>query len=114
MIAGIAGITLLVILLFIALIFFSIRQRRQRKLSRKAAYARVTLDEGEDWNLEPYRPPSLHGDALGVYAAITSPTHQGPSQSSHPDDATTTPLPTSRDSWHDTPPTPAARKTQDP
>lgn len=84
MIAGVAGVTLVIILLFIAFALFFMRQKKKRKRDRKAAYARITLDDGEDWVLEPYRPESFHGDALGVYSAMSNPplTHPEVSESS--------------------------------
>jgi hypothetical protein len=84
MIAGVAGVALVIILLFVTLALFFMRRKKKRKRDRKTAYARITLDEGEDWVLEPYRPESFHGDALGVYSAISNPplTHPEVSQSS--------------------------------
>jgi len=84
MIAGVAGVTLVIILLFVAFALFFMRQKKKRRRDRKAAYARITLDDGEDWVLEPYRPESFHGDALGVYSAMSNPplTHPEASESS--------------------------------
>jgi len=97
MIAGVVGVAFVVILLFVALALFFMRRKQERKRGRKAAYSRVTLDEGEDWVLEPYRPESFHGDTLGVYSAMSNPpTHPEVSQSSEPS-TTVTPPPSEHD-----------------
>ena len=83
MISGVVGVALVLILLSVTFALFFMRRKKKRKRDRKAAYARVTLDDGEDWVLEPYRPESFHGDALGVYSAVpNTPTHPEVSQSS--------------------------------
>ncbi|KAF8315860.1 hypothetical protein DL93DRAFT_2078580 [Clavulina sp. PMI_390] len=106
LVAAVIGAVTLLLLIGLSIgLFFFFRRRKKKRQDRRASYAQVRLDEGDDWHpLGTYAPRNggaeqsgvlstngsaahhFPGDALGVYAGLTR--NAEPSSTAFPDSPT--------------------------